>query len=220
MIRTAGLSYRYRDATALHFADLEVAQGDVLLLSGASGSGKSTWLALVAGLVPATSGELIVAGQKLRALDSLALDAWRGKTIGLMPQRLHLSAALSVQQNLAFAQWAAGVPQDLKRIALVLADLGLAELGHRLPMQLSGGQAQRVALARAVLLQPQVILADEPTASLDDAAASDAVSLLVHTARAHAATLVMASHDVRITGLLEQENIDRNQLKRLHLLNS
>lgn len=220
MIRTAGLSYRYPDATALQFADLAVAQGGVLLLSGASGSGKSTWLALVAGLVPATSGELIVAGQKLRALNSLALDAWRAKTIGFMPQRLHLSAALSVQQNLAFAQWAAGVPQDLARIAMVLADLGLAGLGQRLPLQLSGGQAQRVALARAVLLQPQVILADEPTASLDDAAASDAVSLLVHTARAQAATLVMASHDVRITGLLEQENFDKNQLQRLHLLNS
>ncbi len=220
MIRTEGLCYHYPGAVALQYADVEVAQGGVLLLSGASGSGKSTWLALVAGLVSATRGELMVAGQNLRDLERLRSDAWRAKTIGFLPQRLHLSAALSVQQNLAFAQWAAGVPEDPARIARVLTALGVAELGRRLPAQLSGGQAQRVALARAVLLQPQVILADEPTASLDDAAAADAVAVLVHTARAHTATLVIASHDARITPLLDHENIGQKALKRLHLLNS
>ncbi|MBP9906491.1 MAG: ATP-binding cassette domain-containing protein [Rhodoferax sp.] len=220
MIRTEGLCYHYPGAAALQYADVEVAQGGVLLLSGASGSGKSTWLALVAGLVPATKGELMVAGQNLRDLERLTSDAWRAKTIGFLPQRLHLSAALSVQKNLAFAQWAAGVPEDPARIARVLTALGVAELGRRLPAQLSGGQAQRVALARAVLLQPQVILADEPTASLDDAAAADAVAVLVHTARAHTATLVIASHDARITPLLDHENIGQKALKRLHLLNS
>ena len=162
----------------------------------------------------------MVAGQNLRDLERLTSDAWRAKTIGFLPQRLHLSAALSVQQNLAFAQWAAGVPEDPARIARVLTALGVAELGRRLPAQLSGGQAQRVALARAVLLQPKVILADEPTASLDDAAAADAVAVLVHTARAHTATLVIASHDARITPLLDHENIGQMALKRLHLLNS
>ena len=220
MIRTEGLCYHYPGAAALQYADVEVTQGGVLLLSGASGSGKSTWLALVAGLVSATRGELMVAGQNLRDLERLTSDAWRAKTIGFLPQRLHLSAALSVQQNLAFAQWAAGVPEDPARIARVLTALGVAELGRRLPAQLSGGQAQRVALARAVLLQPKVILADEPTASLDDAAAADAVAVLVHTARAHTATLVIASHDARITPLLDHENIGQMALKRLHLLNS
>lgn len=83
-----------------------------------------------------------------------------------------------------------------------LARLGVAKLAARLPAQLSGGQAQRVALARAVLLQPQVILADEPTASLDDAAAADAVGLLLATAQAQGATLVIATHDARVARLI------------------
>ena len=220
MIRTRGLGYHYPGGVALDFADVDVAQGSVLLLSGASGSGKSTWLALVAGLARPSRGELIVVGQNLMGLVNTASDAWRARTVGFLPQKLHLSAALNVLQNLAFAQWAAGVPQDLSRIASVLAALDVAELGGRRPAQLSGGQAQRVALARAVLLQPQIILADEPTASLDDAAAADAVSLLLRTALAQAATLVIASHDARVTQHLMQEKTLGIGIHRLHLLSS
>jgi len=199
MIRTKGLAYHYPGAdSALQFPDVVVAQGAVLLLSGPSGCGKSTWLALAAGLVAPTAGTVEVAGQPLHALKSVAADAWRARAIGFLPQKLHLSAALTVQQNLAIAQWAAGQPEDADAIHTALQALGVAELAHRKPAQLSGGQAQRVALARAVLLQPQVILADEPTASLDDAAAADAVALLLTTARAQGATLVIATHDARV----------------------
>lgn len=220
MIRTRDLGYHYPGGVALDFADVDVAQGSVLLLSGASGSGKSTWLALVAGLVRPSRGELAVVGQDLMELVNTAADAWRARRVGFLPQKLHLSAALTVKQNLAFAQWAAGVPQDLSRIASVMAALDVAELGDRRPAQLSGGQAQRVALARAVLLQPQIILADEPTASLDDAAAADAVSLLLRTALAQAATLVIASHDARVTQHLMQEKTLGIGIHRLHLLSS
>jgi putative ABC transport system ATP-binding protein len=154
----------------------------VLLLHGPSGSGKSTWLALAAGLLRPTGGEITVAGQALAALRPVAVDAWRARAIGFLPQRLHLSEALTVAGNLALAQWAAGVPDDAAAVARVLSTLGLTDLAARRPSQLSGGQAQRVALARAVLLQPQVILADEPTASLDDTAASAALRLLADTA--------------------------------------
>lgn len=205
MIQTRGLAYRYPGADAgdvLHFPDVDVAQGSVLLLSGPSGCGKSTWLALVAGLVMPTAGTLEVAGQRLDALPSVAADAWRARAIGFLPQKLHLSAALTVQQNLAMAQWAAGQPEDASAIATTLAALGVAELARRLPAQLSGGQAQRVALARAVLQQPRVLLADEPTASLDDEAAADAIGLLLATARSRNATLVIATHDARVAGLI------------------
>lgn len=199
MIRTQGLAYRYPGAeAALQFPDVDVAQGAVLLLSGPSGCGKSTWLALVAGLVAPTAGTVEVAGQPLHALKSVATDAWRARAIGFLPQKLHLSAALTVQQNLAMAQWAAGQPEDASAIHTTLQALGVAELAARKPSQLSGGQAQRVALARAVLLQPHVLLADEPTASLDDGAAADAVALLLNTARTHGATLVIATHDARV----------------------
>lgn len=203
MISSRQLIYRYANGPTLAFADLEVAQGGVLVLAGASGSGKSTWLALAAGLLQASSGDMLVAGQAVAQLDKLRSDAWRAKTIGFLPQKLHLSAALSVYGNLALAQWAAGQKTDDQSIAAALAALGVGDLSNRKPSQLSGGQAQRVALARAVLLQPKVILADEPTASLDDDAASAALNLLLATAEQLTATLVIATHDSRVKIHLE-----------------
>ena len=218
MIRTLGLTYSYPGGVTLDFPDVAVPQGTVLVLSGPSGCGKSTWLALVAALVAPTRGELQVAGQTLNALTKIASDAWRARTIGFLPQKLHLSAALTVQQNLAMAQWAAGVPENAARIQDALAALSVAELSGRLPSQLSGGQAQRVALARTVLLQPEVILADEPTASLDDEAAADAVHLLLTTAQAQGATLVIATHDARVVSLIPPKNDGQIGFQPLRLL--
>lgn len=198
MIRSTGLQYRYRQGPLLQFPDVELARGGVLLLRGPSGCGKSTWLALAAGLVEPSAGQLEVAGQAVHALHGAAADAWRANTIGFLPQQLHLSAALTVQQNLELAQWAAGRTRDVSRIDTALQALDVADLAMRKPSQLSGGQAQRVALARAVLLEPQVILADEPTASLDDDAARSAVQLLLQTASQVQATLVIATHDARV----------------------
>ena len=202
MIETRQLQFAYGAGQPLAFPDVAVAQGAVLLLGGPSGSGKSTWLALLAALVKPQHGSLTVAGQDLTELSGRSADAWRARNIGFLPQKLHLSAALSVQHNLELAFWAAGLPVNAQRVRQVLAQLGVAELAQRLPSQLSGGQAQRVALARAVLMQPRLILADEPTASLDDAAAQDAVHLLVQAAQGYSATLVIATHDARVAQAL------------------
>jgi putative ABC transport system ATP-binding protein len=220
MINTSGLAYRYSGGELLAFPDVEVPQGAVLLLSGPSGCGKSTWLALVAALVAPTAGSISVAGQTLNALKSVAADAWRARTIGFLPQKLHLSAALSVYQNLAMAQWAAGQAEDATRIHSALNVLGVEDLAARKPGQLSGGQAQRVALARAVLLQPRVILADEPTASLDDEAAADAVGLLLSTTSAQGATLVIATHDARVAALIPSGSDGKIGFQSLFLLRS
>lgn len=206
MISTQQLAYQYPGGPELRFDDVDVPQGGVLLLRGASGSGKSTWLALAAGLLAPTTGDITVAGQSLTALGKVAGDAWRARTIGFLPQKLHLSSALTVHANLAIAQWAAGQAQDDARIREALRALGVHELAGRKPAQLSGGQAQRVALARAVLLQPQVILADEPTASLDDDAARQAVELLQTTVRQQGATLVIATHDARVAATLDRQS--------------
>lgn len=203
MIRTRQLAYQYAGGPVLCFDDIDVAQGGVLLLRGVSGSGKSTWLALAAGLLSPGAGDITVAGQSMQALGKVAGDGWRAKTIGFLPQKLHLSAALTVHANLAVTQWAAGQAQDDARIREALSALGVNDLAMRKPAQLSGGQAQRVALARAVLLQPKVILADEPTASLDDEAAAQAVALLQATARRQGATLVIATHDARVAANLD-----------------
>ena len=202
MIRCERLAYQYPKGPAIVFPDVDLPQGAVLLLKGPSGSGKSTWLALAAGLLRASSGQIAVAGQDLGELKKVATDAWRARTVGFLPQRLHLSEALTVNGNLAMAQWAAGVADNPVAIGHVLAALGLTELAQRKPSQLSGGQAQRVALARAVLLAPKVILADEPTASLDDAAAAAALGLLRDSAQRCNATLVIATHDARVAASL------------------
>ena len=210
MIRTLQLSYSYAKGPTLHFPDVAVAQGGMLLLGGPSGAGKSTWLALAAGLMAPTAGELAVAGQALgaggAALKAAALDAWRARTVGFLPQKLHLSAALTVHDNLAMAQWAAGQTQNEQRITAALSALGVQELALRKPAQLSGGQGLRVALARAVLLQPKVILADEPTASLDDDAVAASLALLEATSQREGATLVIATHDRRVAAHFDQKN--------------
>lgn len=199
MITTHQLGFCYNAGPALQFPDVDVPQGGVLLLHGPSGSGKSTWLALAGGLLTPSSGSMVVATQSVAALGKVSGDAWRARTIGFLPQKLHLSAALSVHDNLAMAQWAAGMVTDETAIREALAALGVESLANRKPAQLSGGQAQRVALARAVLLKPRVILADEPTASLDAEAAAAALNLLHTTARQQGATLVIATHDARVT---------------------
>ena len=107
-----------------------------------------------------------------------------------------------MERNLALVYFAAGLAEDKVAVRAALDALGVAELAHRLPGQLSGGQAQRVALARATLLQPKILLADEPTASLDDEAAAAAVSLLRDAARRCGATLVVATHDARVRDAL------------------
>lgn len=202
MIRTRGLAHAYPGAERRRYPDVDVRQGGTLLVRGRSGSGKSTWLALIAGLRGAPEGDLFVAGLQIGTQRGTEIDAWRARSIGFLPQKLHLSSALSVADNLALAYFAAGRPRDDAAIAQALARVGVAELAARKPHQLSGGQAQRVALARAVLLQPELLLADEPTASLDDEAAASAMALLQGSAAACGATLVIATHDPRVVQAL------------------
>jgi putative ABC transport system ATP-binding protein len=122
--------------------------------------------------------------------------------VGLVPQRLHLVGALNVRDNLRLAQYLAGAATDLARVSELLEAVGVADLAQRFPRELSQGQAQRVAIARAVINRPALVLADEPTANLDDAHATAALELLRAQALANGATLVVASHDARVRPLL------------------
>lgn len=207
MIRTEGLAHQHPGGPPLAFPDVTLPQGGTLLLRGASGVGKSTWIAIACGLLTPTAGRIEVAGQDLAMLKRHERDAWRGRTIGLLPQQLHLSQALSVERNLALAYYATGQREDRAAILRALEALGVHECAARRPAQLSGGQAQRVALARAVLLSPRVLVADEPTASLDDAAAQAALHLLREAARRAGASLVVATHDHRVVQALEDAQL-------------
>jgi putative ABC transport system ATP-binding protein len=217
MICSHQLAFSYPQSPALVFADVDLPQGGALVLRGNSGSGKSTFLALAAGLLTATQGRIEVAGQDPAKLSASQRDAWRGRTVGFLPQRLHLSDALTVFDNLALAYFAIGQPTDKAQIMRSLDALGVADLAQRRPHALSGGQAQRVALARSVLMQPGVILADEPTASLDDDAAHSAITLLAQAALRCQATLVVATHDVRTEPVLAQHFKHKNGLQAIKI---
>ena len=196
------MEHRYGPTVALRVEEWRVAAGEHWLLAGASGSGKTTLLHILAGLTTPTSGTVIVGGVDLATLSGSARDRWRGRTVGLVPQRLHLVGALDVRDNLRLAQYLAGLPDDPDRIRALLEAVQVADLAHRRPHELSQGQAQRVAIARAVVNRPAVVLADEPTANLDDVHAAGALELLRAQAIAVNAALVVASHDARVRPLL------------------
>lgn len=193
-----GLTRAYRASTVVAIPSWVVATGQHSLILGASGSGKTTLLHLIAGLLRPSRGSVRVAGQDLGALTPAQLDAFRGRTIGIVLQRLHLIAALTVRDNLRLARTLARLPPDPARIDALIAELGLAALAGARPSRLSEGEAQRVAIGRAVVNNPALILADEPTSALDDANCEAVLALLRAQAEASGATLVIATHDARL----------------------
>ena len=197
MIAVRGLAHRYAAAPVLRLPEWRVAQGERWAVLGASGSGKTTLLHVIAGLVRPSEGEVEISGQNLGKLQGATLDRWRGATVGIVLQALHLVRLLSVRDNLRRAQYMAHLPQDDTRIHDTLAALDVAGKAGRRPAELSQGERQRVAIARAVVNRPKLLLADEPTANLDDAAATLALDLLAEQAARHGATLVVATHDAR-----------------------
>ena len=201
MILVEGLRHAYEPARpVLDVARLEVPEGGRLLVLGQSGSGKSTLLHVLAGLLRPDEGRIAVAGQDLGALSEADRDRFRGQKVGVVFQRLHLFETLTVRENLRAAQYLAGVLQDEARVREVLGRVDLLDRAHAYPSTLSQGQRQRVVLARAVVNRPGVLLADEPTSSLDDVRTEAVMDLLEREAEAAGAALVVATHDRRIRG--------------------
>ena len=206
MIDVSGVTFRYvAAAAALTFPDWQVAPGAHCLLLGNSGSGKTTLLHLLAGFLKPTTGRVVVGDQNLSTLSEAQLDRYRGRSIGLVFQRPHLIASLTVTQNLQLAQYLAGLPSQPDLIAETLATLQLTHRSHARPATLSQGEAQRAALARALLNRPRVILADEPTSSLDDDNCNRVLDLLRQQAERYEATLIIATHDQRLKQLMPEQ---------------
>lgn len=202
MFELQQLTHRYDGSTVLRVDSWSAAQGAQWLLLGPSGSGKTTLLHILAGILRPSAGRAVIAGQEVAALSAAGLDRFRGRHIGIVLQRLHLLPSLTVAENVQLAQYLAGLPQDRARVHEVLAGLDLADRADARPHQLSHGQAQRAAIARAVVNRPQLLLADEPTANLDDARCAQALDLLLAQAAACGATLVIATHDQRVKARL------------------
>ncbi|CDG83248.1 ABC transporter ATP-binding protein [Janthinobacterium agaricidamnosum] len=209
MLSISQFSYAYQARSVLAIDEFHLPRGQHALLLGPSGSGKSTLLHLLAAVLTPQQGRIEVGGINLSALAPRAADAWRGRNIGFLPQQLALISSLSARDNVLLPAYASNQAPDFARAASLLASLDLADKIDSYPHQLSQGQRQRVAIARAMYLQPSLILADEPTANLDDQACATVVRLLVHQARQANASLVIASHDARLIAALPEAKILR-----------
>jgi putative ABC transport system ATP-binding protein len=183
--------------------NLELAAGQSLALMGESGSGKSTLLHLVAGLEEPDSGQIFLADRELTGA-SESYKAWvRRHYLGLVFQQFNLIPSLKVKDNLAFQARLAGC-HDPDWQAEITSRLGLEQLLDRYPEQLSGGQQQRVALGRALGHRPQLVLADEPTGSLDESTSDQVMQLLLELVQLSGSSLLMVTHSQRLAQQLDQ----------------
>lgn len=196
LIEVNSLQYAHSGQSPIVFPDFSLDSGDSLLILGKSGSGKTTLLNLLAGLLQPIKGEIILDGTNLSSLSGQKLDLFRGKNIGIVFQKPHLIAALNVKQNLELAHFFS--KKKGQNLDQLLADLGIAKKANSSVLTLSEGEAQRVSIARALATNPKVILADEPTSSLDDQNTELVVQLLKAQAAKIGAALIIVTHDQRV----------------------
>jgi putative ABC transport system ATP-binding protein len=192
------LNSRAGAVNILRAVDLRVEAGESVSVMGPSGAGKTSLLMIVAGLEQATSGRVRVAGSTLGSMDEDALALFRRDNVGIVFQSFHLIATMTALENVAIPLELAGRDDAMARAEQGLADVGL---GHRLahyPGQLSGGEQQRVALARAFAPQPKLLLADEPTGSLDAETGRQVIDLMFRLAAQHGTTLLLITHEAAL----------------------
>jgi putative ABC transport system ATP-binding protein len=194
------LAKTYRPGVAaLRGVDLDVDPGEFVAIMGPSGSGKSTLLHILGGLEPATGGQLWLRGQRVDGLSTAEWAILRRKHIGFVFQFFNLLSGMTVADNVELPALLAGVTgrQARKRRVELLAELGLDDKANAAPAQLSGGEQQRVALARALANSPGLLLADEPTGSLDSASTKDVLRML-RREHAKGQAIVLVTHDARV----------------------
>jgi putative ABC transport system ATP-binding protein len=203
MIRLQAVSKTYGEGPsrveALRSLDLEIASGELTSIMGASGSGKSTLLNLVSALDVPTSGRIAIDGQDIASLDDDALTLFRRRKIGLIFQFFNLLPTLNALDNVLLPVMLERkvTTVDRARAEQLLTEIGLeARIKHRIH-ELSGGEVQRVAIARALILEPCLLLADEPTGNLDTITGGSILALLKDTCNSRGATVVMVTHDER-----------------------
>jgi len=208
MINLNSISHQYPKGQKIVFPDWTIEEKEQWLLLGASGSGKSTLLNIISGLLKPTEGSVKFDEVSLYNLSTRNMDKFRGQKIGIVFQRPHLIRSLTVSENLEIAASMAGCKFDKLRINSILKDLGLSEKTDSYPDELSQGQLQRVSVARALVNKPTLLIADEPTSSLDDENTVQVLEMLTAQAKNNDAALIIATHDQRV----------RNHISKAYLL--
>lgn len=187
---------------ALQGIDLSVQRGELLALTGPSGSGKSTILNLCGLIDTPDSGDIVLGGRKVDGLDEVQRTLLRRDALGFVFQNFNLVPVMTVAENVDYPLFIVGVPlsERRERVAAQLQAVGLQDHARHRPDALSGGQRQRVAIARALVKRPRLVIADEPTASLDSHTANQVLDLMRELGHADGAAFVIATHDSRLTG--------------------
>ena len=175
--------------------DLSIASGDTVGLIGPSGSGKSTLLMVLAGLEPASQGQVIVSGCDYANMDEDALSRFRRSSVGIVFQSFHLVPTMTAVENVALPLELAGIASAFEKAEAMLEEVGLAHRLAHYPAQMSGGEQQRTALARALVANPPVLFADEPTGNLDQNTGRQIMDLILRLAEERGTTVLLITHD-------------------------
>ncbi|MEL6558671.1 MAG: ATP-binding cassette domain-containing protein [Bacteroidota bacterium] len=198
MLSISKLAYNYMGMVNLVYKDFELQQNEKMVIIGGSGSGKTTLLHLLGGMMQLQTGEIQLNGTSFTGLSGHQMDQFRANHIGLVFQKPHLIGSLNVLENLMISQMFSSGKQSSAKAKELLETVDLAEKTNARISELSQGQAQRVALLRAVINEPDLILADEPTSSLDDDNAHAVLDLLIEQADKNNSILLITTHDQRV----------------------
>ncbi|HEY0759565.1 MAG TPA: ABC transporter ATP-binding protein [Acidisarcina sp.] len=201
-----------RTVDILKGIDLHVPAGQFVAIMGASGSGKSTLLGLLAGLDAPTEGEVFIDGTSIGGMPEDALAQVRGRKIGFVFQSYQLIPTLTAFENVLLPHELNSRGDGKARARMLLESVGLGDRMHHYPVQLSGGEQQRVALARAFVVEPPIVLADEPTGNLDSVNGQHVLDLLVDRNRGVKNTLVLVTHDQQIADRADRTILLRDGL--------
>ena len=197
MIKTESLKFSYDGKKYFDFPDINLDSGENLLIIGNSGIGKTTLLHLLAGILKPESGSINISGTDISKFSDTELDKFRGDNIGIVFQKPHFISSLTINENLKLAKYLSPskTSRDAKKI---LESLNIREKYQQKPNQLSEGEKQRASIALALINSPSLILADEPTSSLDDFNCDNVIKLLKTQAKDHKAQLIVITHDARL----------------------
>ena len=197
MIKTESLKFSYDGRKYFDFPDINLDTGENLLIIGNSGIGKTTLLHLLAGILKPESGSINISGTDISKFSDTELDKFRGDNIGIVFQKPHFISSLTINENLKLAQYLSPskISGDAKKI---LENLNIKDKYQQKPNQLSEGEKQRASIALALINSPSLILADEPTSSLDDFNCNNVIKLLKKQANDHKAQLIVITHDARL----------------------
>lgn len=206
LVELTGVRKAYGETTVLHGLDLTIGHGERVALMGPSGSGKSTLLNCLSGIEKVDTGTIRIAGKDLSKLGEGELDQFRRASIGYIFQSFHLLPTLTASENIELPGELNGFPrrERRERVGELLEAVGLGRRAHHRPDQMSGGERQRVAIARALMHRPQLILADEPTGSLDSESGNEVLELIRQLSEETGTGVLLVTHDPGTTRICDR----------------